>query len=238
LREERSGLADGMRRRFTLVVPRLRDVVPIGNVIDRSEIEPAALADSLDMLSSGLFLVDAAGRIVHANLSGHTMLSEANVVEARDGSLGAIDPQDALALLVAVTVAGGPPPLGGKRSAIPIKGRNGTRYIANVLPLSSSTRHTAHLPHAAAVAIFVHKAALDLASLPEIMAKEYGLTPAEVRVLFAIVEFGGVSEVAELLGSAENTVKTHLHHLFEKTGTSRQADLVKLVAGYAHALLR
>jgi len=28
-------------------------------------------------------------------------------------------------------------------------------------------------------------------------------------------------------------VRTHLQHVFEKTETSRQADLVKLVAGYS-----
>jgi hypothetical protein len=37
------------------------------------------------------------------------------------------------------------------------------------------------------------------------------------------------------LGRAVATVRTHLHRLFEKTGTGRQADLVKLVAGYCSA---
>jgi len=63
------------------------------------------------------------------------------------------------------------------------------------------------------------------------------LTPAELRVLFAIIEVGGVPEVAEVLGISESTVKTHLHHVFGKTGTTRQADLVKFVAGYSNALL-
>jgi DNA-binding CsgD family transcriptional regulator len=35
------------------------------------------------------------------------------------------------------------------------------------------------------------------------------------------------------LGVAESTVKTHLGHLFEKTGVTRQADLVKIVAGFS-----
>jgi hypothetical protein len=43
---------------------------------------------------------------------------------------------------------------------------------------------------------------------------------------------GGTSEVAEVLGISQATVKAHLHRVFEKTGTERQADLVKLVAGY------
>ena len=54
-----------------------------------------------------------------------------------------------------------------------------------------------------------------------------------MRVLFALVEGGGVPEVAASLGIAETTVKTHLARLFAKTGARRQAELVKLVAGFA-----
>jgi DNA-binding CsgD family transcriptional regulator len=32
-------------------------------------------------------------------------------------------------------------------------------------------------------------------------------------------------------------VKTHLQHIFEKTETNHQADLVKLVAGYLSPLI-
>jgi DNA-binding CsgD family transcriptional regulator len=41
----------------------------------------------------------------------------------------------------------------------------------------------------------------------------------------------------EALGIKEGTVKAHLHHLFEKTDATRQADLVKLVAGYSSPLV-
>jgi len=34
----------------------------------------------------------------------------------------------------------------------------------------------------------------------------------------------------------EQTVKSHLHRIYEKTGTRRQADLVKLIASYAGRL--
>jgi DNA-binding CsgD family transcriptional regulator len=42
--------------------------------------------------------------------------------------------------------------------------------------------------------------------------------------------------VAFALGLSDETVKTHLKHVFSKTGTNRQADLVKLIAGYANPL--
>jgi DNA-binding CsgD family transcriptional regulator len=62
------------------------------------------------------------------------------------------------------------------------------------------------------------------------------LTPAELRVLLAIVELGSVSKVAVQLGVGDGTIRTHLNHVFEKTGAKRQADLVKLVTGYATPL--
>ena len=45
------------------------------------------------------------------------------------------------------------------------------------------------------------------------------------------------TEVAETLGVGEGTVKTHLKRLYHKTGSRRQADFVKLFAGYTNPLL-
>jgi DNA-binding CsgD family transcriptional regulator len=71
----------------------------------------------------------------------------------------------------------------------------------------------------------------------ETVAKLYKLTAMEVRVLKAVVEIGGAPLAAEVLGISETTVKTHLRNLFQKTDCRRQADLVKLVAGYASPFL-
>ncbi|HKA73591.1 MAG TPA: LuxR family transcriptional regulator [Xanthobacteraceae bacterium] len=197
------------------------------------EIDRAALANSLDMLSLGIFLVDATGRIIHANVSGRIMLSEATVMRGLGGNLGTIDPQANQALLEAFAAAGGgDPALGRKGIAVALKARGNARYVANVLPLELGAQGDAGVSGAAVAAVFVHKAVLDLTSLPEVIAKEYGLTPAELRVLFAIIEVGGVGKVAKVLGSSQATVKTHLRHLFKKTGTSRQAELVKLMTTY------
>jgi DNA-binding CsgD family transcriptional regulator len=41
---------------------------------------------------------------------------------------------------------------------------------------------------------------------------------------------GGVTEAAAVFGVAESTIKTHICRLYDKMGTNRQADLVKIVA--------
>jgi DNA-binding CsgD family transcriptional regulator len=128
--------------------------------------------------------------------------------------------------------------VGRKGIAVPLRTSGGERYVANVLPLMSGVRRRAGISYSAVASVFVHRAALDLPSPPEAIVNEFKLTPRELRVLFAIVEVGGVPEVAEILGLSAETVKTHLGHLFEKTGTNRQADLVKLVAAFSNPLLR
>jgi DNA-binding CsgD family transcriptional regulator len=85
--------------------------------------------------------------------------------------------------------------------------------------------------------IFVRKAELDTPSQPEVISRNYNRTPTELRVMRATVDIGGVPDVADALGIGEATVKTHLHRVFGKTGATRQADLVKLVASFANPLV-
>jgi DNA-binding CsgD family transcriptional regulator len=67
----------------------------------------------------------------------------------------------------------------------------------------------------------------------EVAARQFQLTPSEVRVLDAVLKVSGVPKMAEALGISQATVKTHLQSIFGKTGVRRQADLIKLVAAHA-----
>jgi DNA-binding CsgD family transcriptional regulator/PAS domain-containing protein len=237
-RHKRSGLVDDeMRRRMALLVPHIRRAVLIGRVINLKKAEAASLADTLDGISAGVFLVDATGRIVHANVAGHVMLGAADVLHAVGGRLEVNDPQADQVLADTFSTAGnGDAAVGTKGVAVPLVARDGAPYVAHVLPLTSGARRRAGTSYAAVAALLVHKASLDVPSPPEAIAKAYKLTPMELRVLLAIVEVGGVPDVAEALGIAETTVKTHLGRLYEKVNASRQADLVKIVAGFSNPL--
>ena len=62
IRSTAQGMVDEeMRRRVALLAPHVRRAVLIGRVIDLKRTEAAALADSLDGLAAGMFLVDAEG---------------------------------------------------------------------------------------------------------------------------------------------------------------------------------
>jgi len=68
----------------------------------------------------------------------------------------------------------------------------------------------------------------------------YQLTPAEARLLRALVAGDRMSDYAERAGISINTANTQLKQVFAKTETDRQADLIRLVlrdvvAGLARA---
>jgi DNA-binding CsgD family transcriptional regulator len=82
--------------------------------------------------------------------------------------------------------------------------------------------------------LFIRPAEVVPTSGIEACARRYGLTAAEVKVLNAVLEIDTVSDIAKSLGISANTVKKHLSALFEKTGASRRAALVKAVMAATH----
>jgi len=234
-RAQRDGVVDeGMRRRMERIVPHVRRAVVIGKVIDLKTVEAAAMADTLDGLTAGMFLVDAKGRIVHANASGTAMLATDDIVRAVSGRFMAADAAANLALQDVLASAGdGDGRVGAKGIAVPLAAENGERYVAHVLPLTSGARRKAGASYSAVAAVFVQKVGLDLPSTIETVARLYRLTAGELRVMLAIVERDGIQDVAETLGISQATVKTHLRRVYEKTGAKGQVDLIKLIAGYS-----
>jgi DNA-binding CsgD family transcriptional regulator len=238
-RHDRDGpVGEEMRRNMRLVVPHIRRALRIGRMLDLQKAEAASVSDVLDGLKCGVFLVDSAGRIVHVNAVGCSLLETGDLLRAVSGRVVLSDPaadeilQDAVAL-----------PDGGEAGrgiegivALSLLSRTSERYVAQILPLTFGARRRNGNQYAAVAALFIRKATLQTSSLSGMIGRAYKLTPTELRVLLAIVEVGGVPEVSEALGIAVTTVKTHLGRLFEKTGVDRQADLVRVVAGFATPL--
>lgn len=237
-RTEQQGLVDDeMRRRMRLIVPHVRRAALIGNVVDLHKTAAETLADGFDVLSAGVFFVDENYRIVFANEAGQVMLGAGQLFHCQHDILTAADPRANRLLHDAIMMArGGDIAIGSEGIAIPLSSSQERRWLAHILPLTASQRRRGGVTQSAVAGVFVRAALLDTRSTVETMAKLYKLTPSELRVLAAVVDIGGIAAIAEVLGISEATVKTHLQHLFIKTGTRRQVDLVKMVAGHLSSL--
>ena len=65
---------------------------------------------------------------------------------------------------------------------------------------------------------------------------QFGLTTAEATFALEIIQGQGLKACAKRLKISEPTARTHLQRIFEKTGTRRQAELVRLVLASRHAV--
>jgi DNA-binding CsgD family transcriptional regulator len=240
---------DDMRQRIAQIVPHAHRSLTISKMIEYRTSEAASLAHTLDGLSAGIFLVDAQCRIVHTNVAGRGMLCADDFLRAAAGQLVMRDGQANQDLRQ--MIANGGVDVAGRNNAFSLTAHDGARYVAHLLPLSAVARNGAEASlqdslkpefslkppsWKSMAAVFVRKAELDSQSGGELVARTFGLTPAELRVLLAIVDVGGVPETSKLLRVAETTVKTHLSRVFSKTGASRQADLVKLAGSFGNPL--
>lgn len=70
----------------------------------------------------------------------------------------------------------------------------------------------------------------DMRDTLQLLGQLYGLTGAEIEVLTGLVNGMSAEQVAQLKGRSLATVRTQVRGLLAKTGSERQADLIRLVA--------
>jgi DNA-binding CsgD family transcriptional regulator len=223
---------DKMRERMAAIVPHLQRAVAIGRLFDQRKATEEALTQTLDHVEAAVFMVGSDGAVVFANEPAKTMLADGKLVQQRGKALHATA-ADANRLLhdVFASAEKGDASVGLRGVAVPLTDGSQEQWFAHVLPLTSGHRKQAGLAHAAVAAVFIRKTAPDAPPPLESIAKLYKLTASEVRVLDAVLKVTGIKAMAEMLGISQATVRTHLHNVFRKTGTARQSELVKLVAG-------
>ncbi|NEW56909.1 LuxR family transcriptional regulator [Nocardia cyriacigeorgica] len=90
-------------------------------------------------------------------------------------------------------------------------------------------------PRHRAVLLLVTDPDHDPEPQPTTLHDLYGLTDAETLVAMGVMRGDGLPAVADQLSVSLFTARTHLQHIFVKTGTHRQAELVRLLLSSAIA---
>ncbi len=124
---------------------------------------------------------------------------------------------------------------GYERNGHAKSGRSGAVTLSRPFPLRPLSVIVTALGNRGAVndepvaAIFVGDPENSEAAADEILKRLYGLTAAEARLTLNLLEGRGLAWAAEQNRMSLNTGRTHLKHVFEKTRTHRQAELVRLI---------
>ncbi len=223
---------DGLR----LLGPHFRRAVTISNLFNMKAIEAATFASVLEGFAFGLVLVDAQLGIVHANAAAARMLAASDPIESRNGVLVLRERACNAALERAVQQAGlDESAMGPRGIGIPARRAEGQPCVIHVLPLTRGEMRNG-LSQRATAALFIAPATVPPNMPSDALAVLFDLTPAETRIFELLVDGQTQSAIADRLGIARSTVKSHLLHLFEKCGCKRQVDLVRLAAGLTSPL--
>jgi DNA-binding CsgD family transcriptional regulator/PAS domain-containing protein len=216
-------------RLLTLLAPHICRAVTISDVLNLKTIRSEALESALNALSSAVYLTDRHARIVFMNRMAERQVKTSNAIRIENNRLTAVDRTAQASLTKAIdgaSVDEAEMPNGGFTLALPEVEQAG--LVATVLPLTRGERKNLGGAFAATTAVFVQDPIFVPPFPGEAFAKLYGLTGSELRVLLAMAPGLTVKEAAEMLGIGETTTKTHLQHIYAKTGTSKQTELMHL----------
>jgi DNA-binding CsgD family transcriptional regulator/PAS domain-containing protein len=215
---------------FKLLSPHICRTLAISDALDIRTLRSEMLEATLDGLAAGVYLVTRDGRVVYMNAAAEKQVKTGNAIRIVNNRLSPIDPHARDALTKAIDeVAKDETEAGAGSHALAVPDASGSGYVATLLPVERGRRQNVIAPFAASVAVFVQEPAQVTLMPGEAFARLYRLTGGELRVLSALAQGLGGKEAADMLGIGEPTVRTHLQHIFSKTGTSRQADLLRLL---------
>lgn len=211
------------------LAPHLRRAVEVHRRL-AAPLAAGPMAAALDRLAHAIVLADAGGAMAWANRAALALLAEADGIGLdRHGRLRAAMPQTAEALHRALALA-----LAGEGAALPLPRPSGRPPLALlVLPLPPQALPSAVLPTAPAARLMLlltdpAQGAPD-ATLERRLRALWGLTAAEAMVAAQTAHGAGLPEVAQTLGLAVTTARTHAQRVFAKAGLRGQAELARQV---------
>ncbi|PQD98637.1 hypothetical protein CYL16_21495 [Mycobacterium sp. EPG1] len=212
-------------RLLTNLIPHLQQALRTERSLRAHSVSHETLHMMIDCVEHGIVTLDANSAVMQMNRAAAAMLSARDGLEMCAGAVVATDAATgrrlarALAQALGLTAAAAP---GGTSLLCPRP--SGRRpYVVHIVPCACDDDR-------APCALMV---ILDPERVPEppmsVLCRLFGLTRAEALVAARVLRGEGVRAIADEMALSVSTVKTHLQHVFDKTGTHRQAELVRLL---------
>jgi DNA-binding CsgD family transcriptional regulator len=203
---------------------------------DDTTITRRAVYEAFDSAPIGMIITDENARILHLNRTAEELAQQGRGLVIHNRALSAHTRSDAARLRQTI-------------SDVVAKARHGRGTEARAMSLyRSSYVHPLSIvvkPMWCTNGGYPRKRIGPLANLivadpdrrmeapADLLRPFFDLTPAESVVLEQLVHGLTLQEIADASGTSRNTVRNQLHIVFEKTGTNRQSELIKLVLSTA-----
>jgi len=215
---------------FERVLPHLRRGVEVTRRLEEADLRVAASRLTLDRLPYGVAILDAAGNVLIMNRAAVRIAAEGDGIDATGAGLAILHRPSAGAYkrILADTLTGEADRPSRAGGTVAVERPSGRRsYLVTVTPLPGPQPiFTRHVP---AAAVFISDPESQERPPEDAFREMFGLTPAEAGLAACLSTGLPLDACADLRGITRATARTYLKRIFAKTGTSRQAELVRLL---------
>ncbi|MCU0894377.1 MAG: helix-turn-helix transcriptional regulator [Rhodospirillales bacterium] len=223
--------------RFAELLPHLHRRLAASEAALLAKTVQGAAAAALRGVPLGVALIRTDGGVLFANAAANAVINNGDILSLSNGALSLGQPgrrgrfRELLTRIAAMVKDG--EQVSPRAIAVPRPSRQ--RPVSLLIwPLPDASEVGPDEPVAV---VFIgdpeHRGEID----PMRLCDLYGLSRAEARVAALLAQGHRLDETAQILGVAYETVRKHLKQIFSKTGTDRQAELVRMLVGGPAAVL-
>lgn len=212
-----------------LLSPHIMRAREIARSIGRFSNDTLALGHAIDALQAAVFLVDVSGKIRRASREAERIARANTVLRVRNSRIELVNPPDdnALKRMLSDVVAVPSMDLAPEPATLRLTGQDG----AVVLTLLLVPVRVEQIGGKPLILIFANDPRTRRPSDPALIARQFGLSRAEARVVVALADGLTVAELSARFGVSAETIRTHLKHAMAKCDVRSQVGLVRLVLG-------
>ncbi len=183
----------------------------------------------LDTLPLGVVFLAAGGAATYWNRAAEEMFRANDGLSLRQGVLSALDRWAEAQLRKAIDDAFSPCQMPGQAVVSVPRPSQHREYRIVAAPLRTRFPQFVGTPIPLAVALITDPERQRPAGV-HLLTQMYKLTPREAALASKLSEGKSVKQAAQELSISYETARAHLRHIFSKTETSRQAELLLLIA--------
>jgi DNA-binding CsgD family transcriptional regulator len=188
-----------------------------------------ALAGALEAVRQGIAVVGPECRVLNLNSAAEALFRAEDGLIHRHGCITAMaapaDHELRCALRWALADRTTDVPGGHTFTCARPSGKR--PYVIHVLPLSRSSFD--ERPREPAALVLICDPERENESGTAVLRRLHGLTVAEAEVAQRISRGLSLKQISDELSVSYQTIRTHLQHVFDKTDTHRQGELVRLL---------
>lgn len=211
---------------LSAVIPHLQQALRAQNHFAELAKPPGDITAVIDTIRHGILIVESDSDVVHLNAAAEQILTAGDGLRMRskriEATRGSTNDHFRRSIRHACVAQHNGARNGDSLACARPSGKR--PYIIHVLPLRAND----HSPTRAIVMIIDPE--LDSEPPKMLIQRLFGLTNAEAEVALRVMRGDGLKPISEDMALSIATIKTHVHHVFGKTDTHRQAELVRLLS--------